>query len=699
MAQKYTFQDTSKSIEERAQSLLALLTPEEKAAQLAYQNPGIPRLGIPPYSWWNEALHGVARAGAATVFPQAIGMAATFSPEMLKWMGCVVALEGRIKHYYARKRGDYATYKGLNFFAPNINIFRDPRWGRGQETYGECPFLSGVLGTAFVQGVQDRIGEGGALAAVATPKHFAVHSGPESCRLSFDAQVSRKDLFETYLAAFRRCVVKGKAKSVMSAYNAVDGKPCSVNAWLLKDVLRQQWGFEGTVVTDAGCAQFLVSEHHCAADLAEAYAAELKAGVDVMTDGRNGGPEALQRGLIDAADLDRAVLNQLRIKLELGLLDPLENDPAAELPFETIECDFHRKLALDAARKGIVLLKNNGILPLQKERLETLAVIGPNADEISVLLGNYHGTPSHKVTLLAGIQNECGKNVRVFAARGCDHLKRTSEGCGGVNDCLAEALEAAEAADAVVLCLGLTPHIEGEQIQGGGPESAGDREAIEYPDVQLELLQRLYTLKKPLVLVNVSGSAVAIPERYADAVVQCFYPGAEGGTALAEILFGKVNPSGRLPVTFYRATADLPDFRDYGMAGRTYRFCHGPVLYPFGYGLSYTTFKYSDFKVLETKANRDTTVEVRVTNKGPLSGEEVVQVYVKLNYPQAPLKQLCGIKRVSLKPGEVKTVKLVIEGEMFDGYDAQGVEFPVTGEAVLMCDKLKKSVVLTETHG
>ena len=695
MGVTYRFQDRTLNSAERAQALLELLTDEEKVSQLNYRNAPILRLGIPGYSWWNEALHGVARAGAATVFPQAIAMAATFSAEQVKWMACVIALEGRIKHYHARLHGDTGTYKGLTFWSPNVNIFRDPRWGRGHETFGECPYLTGLLGTAFVQGVQDRIGD--RMAAVATPKHFAVHSGPEGGRLSFNSVVSRKDLFETYLPAFRECVVRGGALSVMTAYNALNGTPCCVNDYLIGEVLRGRWGFDGVVVTDVGCCSALVREHKRAPDTAEAVAQELHAGVDVISDRQENGAgagEALRRGLLNPAELDQAVFRQLKLKFELGLFDPPEADPAAELPYDTIECECHRKLALDAARHSIVLLKNNGLLPLRREELSTIAVIGPNADDHSVLMGNYFGTPTVSRTLLGGILDACGRQVRVLHARGCHHWKRITESCAEENDCLSEALATAEAADVIVLCLGYTPRMEGENGDASNWDAAGDRPFIEYPDVQVELLQRLALLKKPLVLVNVSGSAVALPERLADAVVQCFYPGAEGGTAVADVLFGKFNPCGRLPVTFYRRTADLPDFRDYSMQNRTYRFFRGEVLYPFGHGLSYTTFKYSGLAVMGRQRDGGLAVEVRVQNTGEMAGEENVLLFVRLDYPGAPLRQLCAVRRVRLKPGEAKTVKLTVEERMLHGFDEDGNEFPCSGKAQLFCGKLKKSLTL-----
>ena len=581
------FRNPEVPLEERIDALLAELTVDEKLGFLNYRNEGVPRLGISPYVWWNEALHGLARSGTATVFPQAIGMAATFSPDLVERMGEVIALEGRARHADSVRHGDFGTYKGLTYWSPNVNIFRDPRWGRGQETYGECPYLTGQMGAAFVRGVQGSDPEH--LKAVATPKHFAVHSGPEKNRLQFNSRVSEKDLRETYLPAFHACIKAG-AQSVMSAYNALNGTPCSVNAGLLNGILREEWGFRGAVVTDAGAGEALVREHKRFSNYPAAVAEELRSGVDVITDWAVGVREAWKQGLIPEAELDRAVRNQLRLKFRLGFFDPPAEAPSCDV----IECSEHRMLALEAARRSIVLLKNaNGILPLDFSRLKSVAVIGPNADSREVLMGNYLGTPTRTVTLLEGILAEAPETCRVIYARGCEAVSPKTEGCAEECDRIAEAVGAAERAEISILCLGLNPQIEGEAGDAFNSEFAGDKADLELPGLQKLLLEKIAAVGKPVILVSVSGSALALPEELADGVIQCFYPGAEGGTALGNVLSGKVNPSGRLPVTFYRSADDLPPFEDYAMQGRTYRFFEGEVLHPFGFGLSYTSFACS----------------------------------------------------------------------------------------------------------
>lgn len=657
-----TFSDPELPLEERVEALLAELTVEEKLGFLNYRNEGVPRLGIPPYVWWNEALHGLARSGSATVFPQAIAMAATFTPELVERMATVIAEEGRARHFDAMAHGDFGTYKGLTYWSPNVNIFRDPRWGRGQETYGECPFLTGEMGAAYVRGVQGNDPEH--LKAAATPKHFAVHSGPEKNRLGFDSRVSEKDLRETYLPAFQKCVKAG-AQSVMSAYNALNGTPCSVNARLLNDILRDEWGFDGAVVTDAGAGEALVRDHRHAVDYPSAVAEELKSGVDVVTDWAAGAREAWARGLFSEAELDRAVRNQLRVKFRLGFFDPPHDVPSCDV----IECPEHRKLALDAARRGIVLLKNaENTLPLDFGKLRTVAVIGPNADSRDVLMGNYFGTPTRTVTLLEGILAEAGESCRVIYARGCEPVSPRTEGCAEEFDRIAEAVSAAERADVAILCLGLNPLIEGEAGDAFNSEAVGDKLDLELPGVQKLLLEKVAATGTPVILVAVSGSALALPEEPASGVVQCFYPGAEGGTALAEVLSGKVNPSGRLPVTFYRKAEDLPPFEHYAMAGRTYRFFAGEVLHPFGFGLSYTTFSYRNFTVPERIEPGDSMkTELTVENSGPRAGEHVIELYVSAVNPptRTPLKQLAAVKRVALAPGESLRVELEIAPDSF----------------------------------
>lgn len=655
----HKFEDKTLPVEDRITALIGELTVKEKLGFMDYRNQGVERLGIRPYSWWNEALHGLARSGTATVFPQAIAMAATFSPDLVLDMGGIIATETRARYFSSIAKGDFDTYKGLTQWSPNINIFRDPRWGRGHETYGECPFLTSLLGAAFVRGLQGDDKEH--LRTAAAPKHFAVHSGPEKGRANFDSIVDERDLRETYLPAFKACVMDAQAQSVMTAYNAINGEPCSTSKRLVTDILRGEWGFDGAVVTDVGVLRHLVQRHKTQPDGAHALAAELAAGVDVICDWlHNDEIDAYERGLISEAAIDKALRNQFRVKFRLGMFDP---EPRDVPPFERIACPGHRAVSLDAARRSIVLLKNDGeTLPLERKRLKTIAVVGPNAAHIRSLLGNYNGTPLNPVTPLAGILQEAGDQIRVLYAQGCEPSATKTEGCAmHERDRFAEAITAAEGADVVIGCFGLNPDMEGEEGDASNADAAGDKTTLELPAIQRELIAKLAGTGTPLVIVNISGSSVVIPSHQAAAVVQCFYPGESGGTAIAEVLFGKFNPCGRLPVTFYRTTDDLPRFEDYAMTNRTYRFFKGKPLYAFGHGLSYTTFAYAGLKAV-CAADGAATATVTVTNTGRRAGEDVVLLYVSL--PEAatrtPIRQLAAVGRVALAPGESKGIELAI---------------------------------------
>lgn len=655
------FRDENLNIEERISDLISRLTIDEKIGFINYRNDGVPRLGINPYVWWNEALHGLARSGSATVFPQAIAMAATFSPELVKKMGVVIASEGRARHHDSKKHGDFGTYKGLTYWSPNVNIFRDPRWGRGHETYGECPFLTSELGVAYVQGVQGE--DINHLKAVATPKHFAVHSGPEKTRLEFNSIVDERDLRETYLVAFKRCIEAG-AQSIMSAYNAINGVPCSINSYLLNDILRGEWHFDGAVVTDAGAGEAMYKHHKKTDTYPAAIAKELKNGVDVITDWEIGAKAAYNDGLLSEDTIDKVLRNQLRVKFRLGLFDEEKDIPALEV----IECLEHRKLALECSEKSLVLLKNqNNILPLNKKNIKTIAVIGPNADDRNVLLGNYFGTPTRTVTLLEGILNEVDDYCQVLYAKGCEIGALRTEACAEDYDRISEAISVAERADVVIMCMGLNPQYEGEAGDTFNVEAAGDKLSLNLPGLQNYLVEKIAQVNQKIIWVNVSGSALIIPESLCQGVIQCFYPGAEGGTALANILFGKTNPSGKLPLTFYKSDEDLADFGDYSMANRTYRFFDGEVLYPFGYGLSYTTFCYSNFGYAKVEIAKDAKVKLTVKNSGDIAGDEVIQLYRKTANAstRTPLKQLCLVKRVHLKPQEEQIFEFIIPKEEF----------------------------------
>lgn len=681
MSQEKPWLETALSFEDRAKHLLSEMTLDEKLSQLNYMNKAIPRLGMKAYVWWNEALHGLARSGTGTCFPQAIAMAATFSVERLKDMAETIALEGRARHHESARQGDYGTYKGLTYWSPNVNIFRDPRWGRGHETYGEDPYLTGVLGETYVKGVQGDHPK--FLQAVATPKHYAVHSGPELTRLSFNSVTDERDLRETYLPAFKRCFDAG-AQSVMTAYNAINGEPCATNERLMKDILRDEWGFDGAIVTDAGAGEALYKEHKTVADYPEATAKELDSGVDVIVDWEQGVEQAHQRGLLNMESVDRAVYYQLLIKFRLGFFDDEKEVPLSDTPFDVIECESHLEMARQATREALVLMKNKSqLLPLNKATLKNIAVIGPNANSREALLGNYHSDPASQVTVLEGLKKSVGKSARVWYARGCEYLSPRTEPCAEDNDRLAEAVTIAERSDVAILCLGLTPTIEGEAGDTFNSEAGGDRLSIELPEVQENLLKKVLDTGTPVIVLMMTGSAVISPniEERVDGLLHCWYPGAEAGDAIAETLFGENNPSGRLPVTFYKSTDDLPNFEDYSMKNRTYRFFNGEAAYPFGYGLSYTTFAYSDLTL--EKVDGGFKAKVSVRNTGDRDGLEVVQVYSSQKHDErTPKRSLVAFQKVHCAAGQTQVVELFIEEDQIKITDDAGVKQLVSGEVL-----------------
>jgi len=787
-------------IDVRVDDLVGRMTLEEKVSQTLNGAPAIERLGIPAYEWWNECLHGVARAGLATVFPQAIGLAATWDADHLFRVATVISDEARAKHHEFVRRGKRRRYQGLTFWSPNINIFRDPRWGRGMETYGEDPYLTGKMGVAFIRGLQGD--DPYYLKLVATVKHYAVHSGPEPDRHIFNAEVSDRDLYETYLPHFRTCILDGGAYSIMGAYNRFRGESASAHKLFLEDILRGAWGFTGYVVSDCGAIRDIYANHKIVQTPEEAVALAVKRGCDLNC-GRvyESLVGAVKGGLISEEEIDIAVKRLFTARMKLGMFDPPERVKWAQIPYEENDSVEHAQLAEETARKSIVLLKNAGrILPLRKN-LDTIAVIGPNADEVEVLLGNYNGTPSNPVTPLAGIRNKVGVSTTVLYARGCEVAEnmqssesipdavffstvngvrrngltveyfnnldftgnpvRTGvdanidvkwwdnvpfQGLENDNFCVrwtgelavpvtdkyafsgaglqitldgqamnslrfggfgrtpryvaleagkaypikvemydrrgeanskiqwslldrdleGEALEAARKADVIILVMGLSPRLEGEemrvQVEGF---SGGDRLTLDLPKVQEDLMRAVAAVGKPAVLVLLNGSALAV--NWADAnipaVVEAWYPGQAAGTAIADVLFGDYNPAGRLPVTFYKSVEQLPPFDDYNMAGRTYRYFTGEPLYPFGHGLSYTTFAYKGLKVPDTiAAGRSVEVSVTVTNTGEHAGDEVVQLYVtdrEASVP-VPIRKLVGFARISLAAGESKTVSFTI---------------------------------------
>ncbi|MCU6501318.1 glycoside hydrolase family 3 C-terminal domain-containing protein [Rugamonas sp. A1-17] len=810
--------------EERAQALLARMSLEEKASQLQHDSPAIARLGIPGYNWWNEGLHGVARAGKATVFPQAIGLAATWDSALMARVGDTVATEFRAKYLESvGPDGGTGMYRGLTVWSPNVNIFRDPRWGRGQETYGEDPFLTSRIGVAYVRGLQGD--DPGAPKVSATVKHFAVHSGPESDRHREDVHPSPHDLTETYLPAFHATITEGQALSIMCAYNAVDGVPACANEHLLKDYLRGAWKFQGHVVSDCGAVADIHTDgaHRYTGTPEQAVAAAIKAGTDVFCefhDAPTAAPattvRAVRQGLLAEADVDRAVLRLLEARIRLGLLDAPDRRPFPAIHAGDYDTPAHRALNLQAARQSLVLLKNDGLLPL-KQAPRRIAVIGPNAASVDALVGNYNGTPSHPVTVLdglrarfpqaqvthiegtgwvapplqdvppaslcldeactqAGVRQERYDNPGLEGApaavdtvpkagdkwgwpnahdhhasvRWSGYLRASESGphhfrlsgnqgyrirvdgqlvadmwdlawptsktelnltAGKVYRIEIEArqtgwdgeqqlqwtkpsfddtaaLEAARAADLVVFVSGLTWQLEGEEMSVHAPGFAGgDRTSLDLPAPQENLLERLGALNKPTVLVNMSGSAMALnwADRHVPAIIQAWYPGGEGGQAVAELIAGDFNPAGRLPVTFYRSAADLPPFKDYGMRGRTYKYFKGQALYPFGHGLSYTRFRYTlgagAPKAVCAGCAVDLTVEVK--NDGQRAGDEVVQVYVTRPGAGAPNRTLAGFTRVALQAGERRKVTFKLDAKALSTVDTAGQRVVEAGPADL----------------
>jgi beta-glucosidase len=823
VTQQPSYLNPSLPIDRRVDDLVSRMTLEEKVSQMMNVAPAVPRLGIPEYDWWNEALHGVAASGIATVFPQAIGLGATFDTKLMSRVATVISEEARAKYHEAQRRGNHNRFYGLTFWSPNINIFRDPRWGRGQETYGEDPYLTARLGVEFVKGLQGD--DPKYLKVVSTPKHYAVHSGPEPERHRFDAAAAERELRETYLPAFRATVTEARATSVMCAYNRTNGEPCCANTHLLGDILRDEWGFKGYVVSDCGAIEDIYQRHKFVKTAEEAAALAVKRGTDLECgDTYKSLVNAVKQGLISEAEIDRAVKRLFEARFRLGMFDPPELVPYAKIPFSANDSNEHRQLAMEAARESIVLLKNeNNTLPLRKD-LKSIAVIGPDADDVPVLLGNYNGQPSRATTPLAGIRQHVSTRTKVsftvgatlteisvvpvpasalrgsgdkpgldaeyFANKnleGTPALKRVDEAVnfdwgmsnpapelpadnfsarwtgkliptvggkyrfGAIADDgvrvyldgkliaedwtqhapttvtgevtleagksydvkmeyyesqigavarlvwqppvinaglpFAEAVKLAKEADAVVLVLGISSQLEGEEMTIREPGFlGGDRTSLNLPARQEALMQAVAATGKPIVLVLMSGSALAVnwADANVSAIVQAWYPGEEGGDAIADVLFGDYNPAGRLPVTFYKSVDQLPPFETYAMDGRTYRFFKGQPLYPFGHGLSYTRFRYSGLRissnlVLGTPAGSSPSmlgvssqqlsptasvkVSATVENAGDREGDEVVQLYLTdlEASVRVPLRSLAGIERVHLKPGERRVVTFTID--------------------------------------
>lgn len=660
----------------RAQSLVERMTLEEKVHQMLHAAPAIPRLDVKAYNWWNEALHGVARAGVATVFPQAIGLAATFDEELLEEVADAIATEARAKFNMQQQYEDTDIYKGLTFWAPNVNIFRDPRWGRGHETYGEDPYLTSRLGVRFIQGLQGH--DENYLKLAACAKHFAVHSGPEDLRHQFNAVVSAQDLRETYLPAFQACVEEAKVEAVMGAYNRTNGEPCCGSELLLEQILRGEWQFDGHVVSDCWAIRDFHEHHHVTENAVESVALAVNCGCDL-----NCGSlflfllDAVKEGLVSEEQIDRAVTRLFTTRMKLGLFDEPERVPFNAIAYNEVDTPKLQALNRKAARSSLVLLKNEtGLLPLRKDAIGTLGVIGPNANNRKALVGNYEGTASRYITVLEGIQDYVGDAVRVLYSEGCHLYKNGISGLSTGNDRISEVKAVCAESDVVVVCLGLDAGLEGEEGDAGNQFGSGDKPDLKFPGLQEEVLKTAYASGKPVVLIVLAGSALDLSwaDEHVPAILQGWYPGAQGGRVIAEALFGEFSPEGKLPVTFYRSTEELPAFTDYSMKNRTYRYMKGEALYPFGYGLSYTDIVLEGAK-LDT--DRITSQGVQVTamlrNNGKRAGGETLQLYVKAERVGTPNAQLKALRKIHLEPGETKEVKLHLPASAFALYDEEGV--------------------------
>ncbi|MBR4540679.1 MAG: glycoside hydrolase family 3 C-terminal domain-containing protein [Lachnospiraceae bacterium] len=693
----------------KAKDLVSKMTLTEKVYQLRHTAPAIPRLGLSAYNYWNEALHGVARAGEATVFPQAIGMAAAFDEELLGLVADVISTEGRAKFNIQDKYGDNGIYKGLTFWAPNINIFRDPRWGRGHETYGEDPYLTSRLGVSFVKGIQGN--DDKYMKAAACAKHFAVHSGPESIRHSFNAECSKQDLRETYLPAFKALVTEAKVEAVMGAYNRTNGEACCASKTLLQDILRKEWGFEGHVTSDCWAIRDINEGHGITSSPVESVGLVMTNGCDI-----NCGNlfeyllQAVGKGYTTEERIDEALTNVLTTRFKLGILDEDENgnfvsgyntesdNPYASIDYTHVDSYTSKDINLRMSEESIVLLKNDGaMLPFNKNNIRAIGVIGPNSDNRKALVGNYEGTASEYVTVLEGIRCEVeNSGTRVYASNGCDLYKPKVEPLGEKSDRLAEVKAVCDVSDVIVAVMGLDATLEGEEGDTGNAYGSGDKPNLLLPGLQQEVLDAIAASGKPAVLVVLAGSAIALDKASSQfkAIIQGWYPGALGGTAIANVIFGKKNPEGHLPLTFYSEKNTLPEFTDYNMKGRTYRYMTEEPLYPFGYGLSYTDFEETATKIVAGpdayrqvngeldrnniyyKSGADSIdITVKVANKGNMAGAATVQAYVDytaLNLKGVPVRQLKALKKVHLAAGEEKEVTISLDENAFGLFDENG---------------------------
>ena len=669
---EYPFRDPSLSIEKRVNDLVSRLTLEEKVSQMLNATPAIDRLGIPAYDWWNECLHGVARTPfKVTSYPQAIGMAATFDADAMKTMGDYTAEEGRAIFNESSRTDTRKTYLGLTYWTPNINIFRDPRWGRGQETYGEDPYLTGSLAKAFVSGLQGN--DPKYLKAAGCAKHYAIHSGPEPSRHVFNVNVSDHDLWDTYLPAFRDLVMGAKVAGVMCAYNAYAGQPCCGSDRLMTGILRNRWKFTGYVTSDCGAIDDFWQRHKTDSTAEAAATNAVLHGTDVECGNvtYKSLVKAVQDGRLSEKEIDISLKRLFTIRFRLGMFDPVEMVKYAQIPVTALESQPHKDHALKMARESIVLLRNqNALLPLSKS-VNRIAVLGPNADNANTQLGNYNGQPSVVTTVLQGIKDKLGNNADVFYSKATNFVDTTQPDFSKLIDSLKEA-------DILIYVGGISPRLEGEEMRiNQRGFSGGDRTTIALPSVQTDFLKALKATGKPVIFIMMTGSAIAIPWEAENipAIINAWYGGQAGGTAVADVLFGDYNPSGRLPVTFYKSDADLPSFDDYSMANRTYRYFKGDALYPFGFGLSYTRFKYSNLRLSRStvKKNEPVQAEVTITNTGKYKGDEVVQVYIAHEgVDDGPQSALKSFKRITLEPGSSKKVSFIISPGLLTSVDAKG---------------------------
>jgi beta-glucosidase len=674
----FPFNDPNLEMEERIEDLVNRLTLEEKAWQMMHNSPAVERLGIPEYNWWNEALHGIGRSGVATVFPQAIAMGATFDEDLILEVATAISDEARATHNTAVKHGYRRQYSGLTFWTPNINIFRDPRWGRGQETYGEDPFLTALLGTAFVRGLQGDHPK--YLKTAAAAKHYAVHSGPEKLRHEFNAEASQKDMWETYLPAFK-ALVDADVETIMCAYNATNGEPCCANKYLLQDVLRDQWNFKGHIVSDCWALEDFYGGHDVVATREEAAALGIKSGVNL-----NCGSvypslvEAVEQGLVTEEEIDKQLAVLMRTKFKLGLFDPAEDNPYSKLSAENLDTKEHRALARKVAQKSIVMLKNDNVLPLKND-LSKYFITGPNATSIEVLLGNYHGINPNLVTILEGMAGAIEPQSQMQYRQGTllDRPNANPQDWASPN---------AGNSDATIAVLGISGVLEGEEGESIASETFGDRLDYNLPQNQIDYLRKLSEAAgdTPLIAVITGGSPMNLQEVHelADAVLLVWYPGEEGGNAVADVIFGNVSPSGRLPITFPKSLDDLPPYEDYNMQGRTYKYMDAEPMYPFGFGLSYSEFEYSNIRISEKRVRKNNPLRATVTisNTGKTKAEEVVQLYVSdiKTSVRAPKQQLFGVKRVELEQGTSEEITFDITPEMMELVNEKGERVMESGE-------------------